>query len=104
MRYRQVKKNSPRNVSLVLDWVHIVIGALVSAMAAAAFINPDRNRILFPLIFFLGAMLNVFNGIYRYQQSGRNKRKKASAVGLLLIAGFLMAVMAVSAISIWRQG
>ena len=104
MRYRQVRRNSPRNTSLILDWVHIIIGVLVVVMAVAAFINPENNMILFPVIFFLAAALNVVNGVYRYQQSGRDKRKKASAVGLMLIAVFLLAVMVISAISIWRRG
>ncbi len=104
MRYRQARRNSPRNTSLILDWVHIVIGVLVVIMAVAAFINPEKNMFLFPVIFFLAAVLNMVNGVYRYQQSGRDKRQKASAVGLIIIAVFLLAVMTVSAVSIWRRG
>lgn len=104
MRYRQVRRNSPRNVSLILDWLHIITGLLVVIMAVIVFINPENNMILFPIIFFLAAMLNLVNGIYRYQQSGRDKRKKASAMGLITVAVFLLAVMTVSAISIWRRG
>ncbi len=104
MRYRQARRNSPRNTSLILDWVHIVIGVLVVIMAVAAFISPEKNMFLFPVIFFLAAVLNMVNGVYRYQQSGRDKRRKASAVGLIMIAVFLLAVMAVSAVSIWRRG
>lgn len=104
MRYRQSRRNSPRNTSMILDWVHIIIGVLVVIMAVVAFINPENNMILFPVIFFLAAVLNLVNGIYRYQQSGRNKRKKVLALGLLLIAVFLLIVMIISAISIWRRG
>jgi len=88
----------------MLDWVHIIIGILVVLMAVITFINPENNMVLFPLIFFLAAVLNIVNGIYGYSQSGRDKKKKLSAVGLLIIAAFLLAVMAVSALSIWRQG
>ena len=73
-------------------------------MAVAAFINPESNMILFPVIFFLAAVLNIVNGVYRYQQSGRDRRRKASAVGLMVIAVFLLAVMVISAVSIWRRG
>ncbi len=48
--------------------------------------------------------MNMVNGVYRYQQSGRDKRKKASAMGLIVIAVFLLVVMVVSAFSIWRRG
>ncbi len=104
MRYRQARRNSPRNTSLILDWVHIITGALVVIMAVAAFVDPEDNMILFPVIFFLAAVLNMVNGVYRYQQSGRDKRKKASAMGLMGIAVFLLVVMAISAFSIWRRG
>ena len=104
MRYRQARRNSPRNVSLILDWVHIIIGALVVIMAVAAFIDPESNRVLFPIIFFLASVLNMVNGVYRYQQSGRDRRKKASAMGLIVIAVFLLVVRVVSAFSIWRRG
>ena len=56
------------------------------------------------VIFFLASALNMVNGVYRYQQSGRDKRKKASAMGLIVIAVFLLVVMVVSAFSIWRRG
>lgn len=104
MRYRQARRNSPRNTSLILDWVHIITGALVVIMAVAAFVDPEDNMILFPVIFFLASALNMINGVYRYQQSGRDKRKKASAMGLIVIAVFLLVVMVVSAFSIWRRG
>lgn len=104
MKYGQAKRTSPRSTTLILDWLHIIIGILVVVMAVIAFINPEDNMILFPVIFFLAAVLNTVNGVYRYSQSGRNKRKKASAIGLLAIAVFLLAVMVVSAISIWRRG
>ena len=104
MRYRQARRNSPRNTSLILDWVHIITGALVVIMAVAAFVDPEDNMILFPVIFFLASALNMVNGVYRYQQSGRDKRKKASAMGLIVIAVFLLVVMVFSAFSIWRRG
>lgn len=103
MRYgQQGKRRSPRNTTLILDWLHIIIGVCVVVMAVIAFINPENNMILFPIIFFLAAVLNVVNGVYKYRQSGRNKKKKAMGLGLLLIAAFLLAVTIISAISIWR--
>ena len=102
MIYGQDKKKSPRNTALILDWVHIVIGFLVVLFAVIAFLNPEDNRIVFPMIFFLAGVLNMVNGIYKYQQSGRDKKKKAGAVVPFVIASLLMTVPVVSAISIWR--
>ena len=102
MIYGQDKKKSPRNAALILDWIHIVIGFLVVLFAVIAFLNPEDNRILFPLIFLLAAVLNLVNGVYQYRQSGRDKKKKAGAVVPFVIAGFLLIVSVISAISIWR--
>ena len=71
-------------------------------MAVVAFVDPEDNMVLFPIIFFLAAVLNMVNGVYRYRQSGRNKKKKVLALGLILIAVFLLIVTIISGISIWR--
>ena len=81
MIYGQDKKKSPRNAALILDWIHIVIGFLVVLFAVIAFLNPEDNQ---------------------YRQSGRDKKKKAGAVVPFVIAGFLLIVTVISAISIWR--
>ncbi|MCI8515655.1 MAG: hypothetical protein HFG75_02090 [Hungatella sp.] len=101
MRYRHGKRKSPRNTTLILDWLHIITGILVVAMAVTAFINPEEHMVLFPLIFFLAAMLNMVNGIYRYRLAGRSKKKKILAIGLFLIALLLLIVTVISGISIW---
>lgn len=98
----QGRRKSLRNTTLILDWLHIIIGVLVVAMAVIAFIDPENNMILFPMIFFLTAVLNTVNGIYRYRQSGRDKKKKAFALGLLMIAVFLLVMTIISGFSIWR--
>lgn len=102
MGYGQSKHRSPRNITLIMDWVHIVLGFLIVIMAVIAFLNPEGNMILFPLIFFLAAILNFSNGIHRYRQSGRIKRKKVMGIGQLVLAVFLLAIAVVSAVSIWR--
>ena len=73
MIYGQDKKKSPRNAALILDWIHIVIGFLVVLFAVIAFLNPEDNRILFPLIFLLAAVLNLVNGVYQYRQIKRKR-------------------------------
>lgn len=98
----QGKKRNPRNSVLMMDWIHIGIGLLVVILAIFAFLNPEDNRFLFPVIFLLAAALNGINGIYRFRLSGREKKKKLAAVMQLLLAGILIAVMVVSAITIWR--
>lgn len=100
--YGQGKKKNPRSTVLIMDWIHICIGLLVVILAVFAFLNPEQNRFLFPVIFLLAAVLNVINGIYRFRLSGREKKKKLAAIMQLILAAVLVAVMAVSAITIWR--
>ena len=100
--YGQGKKKNPRNSVLIMDWIHICIGLLVVILAVLAFLDPEANRFLFPIIFLLAAALNVINGIYRFRLSGREKKKKLAAFMQLLLAAVLVAVMIISAITIWR--
>ncbi len=83
------KKRNPRNAALILDCLHIVVGILVVICAILAFLDPDNNQFLFPLIFWLAALLNGVNGWYRLGESGH------AALGLLLVG-------IISAVSIWR--
>lgn len=101
MMHGQGKRRSPRNITLFMDWLHIIIGILIVVMAVITFLNPENNMVLFPLIFFLAAVMNLINGVYRYRQSGREKRKKAAGIGQLAVAAALLAVTIISAVSIW---
>ena len=43
----------------------------------------------------------MINGIYRIHQSGRDKKKKMSGIGLI-VAAILLAILSIaSAVSIW---
>ena len=96
------KKKSPRNSAIFMDWIHIVIGVLIVVLAVITFLNPEEKRILFPVIFLLAAVLDIFNGAYKYRQSGRNKKKKMAALGQFAAAGLLVIMTIISGISIWR--
>lgn len=100
--YVQDKKRSPRNVAFLLDLLHIVVGILVTVCAVLAFLDPERNRFLFPVIFLLAALLNGVNGYHKLKASGRDKKKKAGSIVLCVIAGILFLIGIVSALSIWR--
>lgn len=102
MMYVQDKKRSPRNVAFLLDLLHIVVGILVTVCAVLAFLDPEKNRFLFPVIFLLAALLNGVNGYHKLKQSGRDKKKKAGSMVLCMIAGILFLTGIVSALSIWR--
>lgn len=102
MMYVQDKKRSPRNVAFLLDLLHIVVGILVTVCAVLAFLNPESNQFLFPVIFLLAALLNGVNGWNKLKESGRDKKKKAGGIVQCVIAGTLFLIGVISALSIWR--
>lgn len=102
MMYEQGKRKSTRNMTLIIDWIHIVIGGLIVVMAVVTFLNPEGNQFCFPLIFFLAAVLNTVNGIHRLKYSGREKKRKIWGIVQLAVALALLCVTVASAVSIWR--
>ena len=96
------KKRNPRNAALILDCLHIVIGILVVICAVLAFLDPDSNQFLFPLIFWMAALLNGVNGWYRLRESGHDKKRKAGSLAQCGAAMGLLLVGIISAVSIWR--
>ena len=98
----QEKKRNPRSAALILDLLHIVIGILVVICAILAFLDPEGNSILFPVIFWLAAVLNGVVGVFWMKMSGHDKKKQAGGAVQLLLAVILVILGALSAISIWR--
>ena len=97
----QEKRKKSRNPSFGLDVLHVVIGILIVIFAVLAFLNPDENKILFPAIFLLAAVLNFANGYDRFVR-GRGKKKVRTAGTILMTAGvglFLLSVL--SFMTIW---
>lgn len=72
----QEKKRSGRVSSFVLDTLHVIVGILIVILAVLAFLNPDENRILFPAIFLLAALLNFANGYDRFHNNRGKKEKE----------------------------
>ena len=98
----QEKKRNPRSSALVLDLLHIVIGILVVICANQAFLDPEGNSILFPVIFRLAAVLNGVMGAFRLRYSGHDKKRQAGGFTQCLLAVVLTVLGVLSAISIWR--
>ena len=97
----QERRKIARNTALILDMVHIVIGVLIVVLGVFAFLDPEGKMFLLPLIFLLAAVLNLINGIHRQKTSGREKKKKAGAVAVIILGILLFLLSAVSAVSIW---
>ncbi len=96
------KRRNPRNISLFLDLLHIGVGILVVICAILAFLYPEQNQILFPVIFWLAALLNGVNGWVRIRTDTRGKRSRNGGILLCVAAGVLFVIGVISAISILR--
>lgn len=92
---------SYRNASMMVDFLHIVIGAAIVVLAVISFLNPEDHMLLFPVIFLLAAVLNLINGVFKIKLSGREKKKKAAGFAVLAFAVVLLFLAAISAVSIW---
>lgn len=99
--YIQERGRSLRNASMIVDVLHIVVGILIVTLAVISFLNPEDHMFLFPVIFFLAGMLNLVNGIYKIRLSGREKKKKAAGIAILMFGFLLIALTVISAVSIW---
>lgn len=96
-RYNQTIRQSSRR----LDLFHIVLGLALLVMAVLAFVDPNTNMVLFPLIFFTAAAIKlVSQGYLIYLLEKEKKKVTKAAVGL--IPGLLMFIIGIiSAVSIW---
>lgn len=98
----QEKKRNPRSTAVMLDVLHIVVGILVVICAVLVFLNPEGNQFLFPVIFCLASLLNGVNGWYKLQEGRYDKKKRPGGIAQCALAGVLLAVGIISAVSIWR--
>jgi len=98
----QERRRNSRNAAMMLDLLHIAVGILVVICAVLVFINPEKNQVLFPVIFFLAALLNGVNGWYRLGDNKYGRKRKTSGIGQCLLSVALAAVGVVSAMSVWR--
>lgn len=98
----QERRKNLRNEAMMLDLMYIVVGILVVICAVLAFLDPEKNQFLFPVIFFLASLLNGVSGWYRLKNSGRDKKRKLGGVALLVCAGVLVLIGIASAVSIRR--
>lgn len=97
----QEKKRGSRTPAFILDMMHIVTGILIVGLAVLAFLNPEDNMILFPVIFLLAAILNFFNGLDRFRAERGQKKKRMTGVVLMAVGAGLLVLCIVSAITIW---
>lgn len=97
----QEKKKSGRNLYFALDMLHIVVGILIVILAVLAFLNPEENRILFPVIFLLAAVFNFANGYDKFHRNRGRSKQRAAGTALMIVGTGLFFLCVLSALTIW---
>ena len=95
------KKKSGRNLYFALDMLHIVVGILIVILAVLAFLNPEENRILFPVIFLLAAVLNFANGYDKFHRNRGRSKQRAAGTALMIVGTGLFFLCVLSTLTIW---
>lgn len=99
--FMQEKKKQTRNTVLLFDLAYITMGVVIILLAVLAFLNPEENRILFPLIFFVSTVMYGMQSRNLYVKCKKEKKNKLGVFALLCVAVALFLVGMVSAWSLW---
>lgn len=99
--YRQESKRNIRKTAFSIDMINIVVGLVIVLLAAVSFFNPEDHMLLLPVIFLLGAVLNLINGVYGFSRSQRDMKKKVGAIVQCTGGILLLGIFALSSFSIW---
>ena len=95
------KRRKVRSESMALDAMHIIIGIAVVVMSVISFLDPEEYMFLFPVIFFLAAVLNLATGKYGLSRTKRERRRRTAAVFQMAFGTVLLIFTCLSAMSIW---
>lgn len=72
-------------IRTILDILNVLLGVGVVVLAVMAFINTDNNKWLFPIIFMMGGVMNLFTGI-KAMMTDRNVTGIISVVAAAVLA------------------
>ncbi|MCQ2401032.1 MAG: hypothetical protein MJ059_03810 [Lachnospiraceae bacterium] len=92
---------SPRKAGTFIDLVHIILGTATIVLAVLAVVNPEKNRALFPVIFFMASVINFVSAWFNFKMFPRMKKKRVSAFLYLFTGVLIFLLFVVSAVSIW---
>ena len=93
-----------RRAGVFLDMAHLILGIAIVIFAVLSFISPEGNRMLFPLVFLLAALLNGIKGIFELKTCARDKKRCRLGIFQLLLGAGLGLLGVLSAVSLWFHG
>lgn len=101
MRGNHRYKN-PRSGQLLVDVLHVLICVLIVILAVLAFLDPAGHIMVYPVIFFLAAVLNGIEAAGKLKRNNRGKKQLVAGISFSFLTVVLLALTAVSAVSVWR--
>ena len=87
-----------KTVRIIIETLTVIIGAAAVILAVMTFINTRANSYLFPIIFILGAAMNILSGVKSAMTDN-----KGAAVTRFIIGALLLAVAYVTHVSVGGQ-
>lgn len=94
-------RKGERRAGIFLDMAHLILGIAIVILAVLSFLNPEGNRMLFPLVFFLAALLNTISCVFALKTCKRDKKKFRMGLFQAVLAGGLVILGLLSGISLW---
>ncbi len=79
-----------------------ILGLMIVILGVLTFLNPENHMLFFPVIFFLGSVLNFADGVYTRSLAARGRRNRKAGWVTLLVGVLLLGLSVLSALSIWR--
>ena len=89
-------KRNPHNKKLRMDLVHVIVCVGIVGVATAAFLDLERRYILFPVVFFLAALLNILNGVSRLRNTRGEDASFVSGIAMCIVGALLFLLTIVS--------
>lgn len=96
------RNRNPRSGQLLVDVVHILICVLIVILAVLTFLDPAGHTMVYPVIFFLAAVLNGIEAAGKLKRNNRGKKQLAAGISFSFMTAVLLVLTAVSAVSVWR--
>lgn len=100
--YINRKNKNPRRFPIFVDIFHIIICIAIVILTVFLFLNPEKNQLLFPVVFFLATLLNAVNAVVKWKMENARGSHMVSAVFFGIVAVLLFILTIISVMSVWR--
>lgn len=89
------ENRTQRVIRIIIEIMTSLVGVAAVVLAVFTFINARANSFMFPIIFILGAGMNILSGI-KYIMTGN----KGGAIARMIVGAVLIGIAAASYVAI----